>query len=183
MPSSLRCGDPTHTSPNAQQRYWLTRTGSLSEALRQLGEFSLTVVSEGSSTADIEDAALLNVAAGSTLWTRDVLLHVDHQPLVYAHSLTLLDNTLPGGEWAQLRVQGQQPLATLLYSDPHIERQPFQWRQVYIAAPSSAHHQLPEQRSAQWARHSCFLKRRRPLVIAEAFLNAFWEHPRLEIAR
>lgn len=93
----------TSSTPTQQQQYWLTRPGSLTEALRQLGQFSLIVVYEGAVEAGPEDAQLLGVEEKATLWVRDVLMCVDDQPFVYAHSVAPLGATDEHQAWAALR--------------------------------------------------------------------------------
>lgn len=165
--------------PSTRQRYWLTRPGALTEVLCQLGHFSLEVVYEGSLEACAEDARLLGCAVDASLWSRDVMLRVDGCPLVHAHSIAPLNATEQKGGWKALRIQGQQPLATLLYHDPRIKRSAFTWQSVQY--PLALHGTRPtdENGAPLWARHSCFMRDNQPLVITETFLNAFWCHPHL----
>lgn len=180
IPSPLRThSNASSAQPNTAQHYWLTRPGALTDVLRQLGHFSLHIVYEGVQTACCEDAYLLNIEAHTPLWIRDVMLWVDKQPLIYAHSLTPLDATEDGSAWSALRFQGQSPLATLLYHDSAIQRLPFEWHQVQT--PLSLQHTREDDKNGVplWARHSCFMRATQPLVVAETFLNAFWHHPKL----
>ncbi len=184
MPSPLISYACTETpQPSAQQHYWLTRSGALTEALCQLGEFSLDVVYEGRLEACEEDAQLLATTAHTSLWVRDVLLLVDRQPLVYAHSVTPSIATAQGHGWEALRAQGQQPLATVLYHDPCIQRSAFEWQQVQPPRALNDTHCADKNSAPLWARHSCFMRETQPLVVAETFLEAFWHHPGLATLR
>lgn len=169
----------TPSTPTAQQQYWLTRPGSLTEALRQLGQFSLVVISEGAIEAQREDAQLLGVSEKAMLWGRDVLMSVDDQPFIYAHSIAPLSATNAHQGWSALRGQGQHPLATLLYHDIDIQRSSFSWQSVQC--PSAVHHSAPFYKNGAplWARHSRFTRHNQSLIVAEVFLETFWHHPNL----
>lgn len=172
-----------NAQPNTQQHYWLTRSGALTNALRQLGLFSLHIVYEGTQAACNEDASLLKVEPCTPLWVRDVVLLIDEQPLVYAHSLTPLEATECNDAWSALRFQGQHPLATLLYHDDTIQRLPFAWQSVQTPLSLQGTRWDDKNGAPLWARHSCFMRGNHPLVVAETFLNAFWHHPNLSQLR
>ena len=170
---------PHPLQPSGQQHAWLTRSGSLTEALRALGTFSLTIVCEGKFTACPQDAALLGVEEQTPLWVRDVALCVNDTPYVYAHSISPYETTEPLAAWSVLRRHGHEPLGTLLYNDTDIQRSGFSWQAV--ECPKGMHHVDPAIKNGAplWARHSCFMRLKQPLVITETFLTAFWQHPNI----
>ena len=172
---------PYPLQPSVQQLAWLTRPGSLTEALRQLGTFSLTIVCEGKFAACLQDAALLGVEELTPQWVRDVVLCVDGTPYVYAHSVSPHEATEPLAAWSALRCQGHEPLGTLLYNDADIQRSAFSWQAV--ECPEGVHHVHPSIKNGAplWARHSCFMRLGQPLVVAETFLATFWQHPRTAV--
>lgn len=182
MSSSLLPFDTsTPPTPSLQQTYWLTRSGSLTAALRQLGEVTLEIVKEGETRIDEHETLWLGVQAATKIWERDVILYVDAHPMIYAHTIVPYTATHEKAAWQAIRHQGQQPLATLLYHDPAIHRAPFSWLRVHCPSPLQA--TSYEKSAPLWARYSRFTKEQQPLVVAEAFLAAFWHHPKLAMLR
>ena len=178
IPSPLIAYPSAHRlQPSAQQHAWLTRPGSLTEALKALGTFSLTIMCEGKFAACPHDAVLLGVEERTPLWVRDVALCVNDTPYVYAHSISPYEATEPLAAWSTLRYRGHEPLGTLLYNDTGIQRSAFSWQAV--ECPDGMQHVNPAIKNGAplWARHSCFMCLKQPLVIAETFLTAFWQHP------
>lgn len=156
-------------------RTWLQHPGSLSARLRTLGKFSVVPVREAVDCADDDDAGALSVKLGAAIWRRDVVLLVDDEPVVSAHSVTPLGEST--GNWQALRALGTQPLADILYDDPTVTRSAIQFRSleppdalfVQAAAVSPAYSSEP-----LWARRSVFIRNLAPLAVAECFLPALW---------
>ena len=167
--------------PSSLQAYWLTRSGSLTAALYQLGTFSLKVIKEGETTADEYEALWLGIQPTTEIWERDVVLYVDDQPMVYAHTIVPRTATDESAAWRAIRHHGQQPLATLLYRDQSIQRTSFSWLRVHC--PTFLQNPLYKNGAPLWTRHSRFTKEQQPLVVAEAFLEAFWCHPKIPTLR
>ncbi len=157
------------------QRAWLQHPGSLSARLRTLGKFSVVLVHEAADCANDDDANALSAKPGAAIWRRDVVLLVDDEPVVSAHSVTPLGESTRN--WRALRALGTQPLADILYDNPTVTRSAIQFRSleppdplfVQAAAVSPAHSSAP-----LWARRSVFIRNLAPLAVAECFLPALW---------
>lgn len=164
------------------QRDWLQRPGSLTKHLCELGPFGLEVIEEGHYPAGQEDASALHVDVGTPLWVRTVVMSVDGIPVVPARSATTL--AASQHEWNAARHQHDHPLGQILYCDPHITRSPFSWiellpppasRRSLLAEVVFNHPGIPPKTTPIWARRSVFHRQGAPLLIAEAFCDAFWK--------
>lgn len=86
---------------------WLTAPGSLTARLQALGEFAMSRLRQSPGAAWLGDS-------GRVVWQREVLLRVDGQALVFAHSEW---STVQAGRLtAALRGLGQRPLGPLLFA-------------------------------------------------------------------
>jgi chorismate--pyruvate lyase len=105
-------------------------------------------------------------------WVREVLLHAGGRPLVMGHSIVARADLF--GPWRSVRVLGTRPLASALFADPRVRRQPFEyarldprhalWKRARALLGGRA---LPP---TLWARRSLFRLRGRPLMVTEVFL-------------
>ncbi|MGJ8525448.1 Chorismate pyruvate-lyase [Halomonadaceae bacterium LMG 33818] len=130
-PSAIRYPDPSSRWHQAtfslthEQRHWLTLQGSLTVALKALGEFSLRVLFEGKERVWQDEAKALELHPGEEAWVREVVMALDGIPCVAARSLTPLSASK--GDWRGLRHCGNTPLGSQLYHRANIRRTPFQW--------------------------------------------------------
>jgi chorismate--pyruvate lyase len=167
------------------QREWLTRPGALTQGLRQLGTLRLRVLSERVCRASDDEAARLDLHPGSALWQREVCMSVEGVACVVAHSVASL--TATQGHWQALRRLRNRPLADILYQDRTIVRSDFEFTTLALGMPLyqlshlrelSHLSQLSEAEPALGqrvlARRSVFERAGQPLLVAEAFLPAFW---------
>ncbi len=167
------------------QREWLTRPGALTQGLRQLGTLRLRVLSERVCRARDDEAARLGLYPGSTLWQREVCMSVEGVDCVVAHSVASL--TATQGHWQALRRLRNRPLADILYHDPAIVRSDFEFATLRLGMPLYRLSQLchlshlsqlseaePTLGQRVLARRSVFERAWQPLLVAEAFLPAFW---------
>jgi chorismate--pyruvate lyase len=170
------------------QREWLTRPGALTQGLRQLGTLRLRVLSERVCRASDNEAARLGLHPGSALWQREVCMSVEGVDCVVAHSVASL--TATQGHWQALRRLRNRPLADILYQDRTIVRSDFEfttlalgmplYRLSQLSQPSQLSQMSQMSQAAQplsqrvLARRSVFERAGQPLLVAEAFLPAFW---------
>lgn len=166
---------------------WLTRGGALTRHLQALGQVSVQVLAERMLPADADQCRALGVALRTPLWARDVMLLVDGEPVVVAHSVTPLVNSR--ATWQAMRRLRTRPLADLLYHDPAVTRSVLVSRALgprHLLHGRARHDArdplLGERAQARlWARRSVFLRHGAPLLVTEAFLPRFWR--RLQGAR
>ncbi|WP_245916312.1 chorismate--pyruvate lyase family protein [Candidatus Pandoraea novymonadis] len=159
-----------------QQKDWLTRRGSLTWHLQLMGHVTLEVLSECMVPADSDQNGCLAVPLRASLWMREVMLLVEGNPMVVAHSVTPLQDSR--SIWKAMRRLHTRPLADILYFDRAVERSMlvnrllFQGHRLYRCAMKYGRD--PNLRSRLWARRSVFIRHGAPLLVTEAFLPRFW---------
>jgi len=171
---------PTFT---ADQKDWLTRGGSLTAHLRELGDVTVDVIREAVGQPWPDEAAALDITPRTPVWIREVVLRVNRVPFVAAHSIVPLD--VSSGVWQAMRRLRRQamrrlrtrPLAELLYSDSSVWRSPLTSRRIDARDPlyRLAARQTPlEKPHAFVARRSVFVRLGAPLMVTECFLPPLW---------
>lgn len=189
----------TAPAPSASrlQRQWLTHPGALTQGLRTLGVLTLRVLSEKVCRASPDEATRLGLPTGHALWQREVCMSILGVDCVVARSVTPLDAS--NGRWQAVRRLRNRPLADILYHDRAIVRSDFEFTNVRLgmplyrltppvfaiplppslplafAVPPQPLRQItPTSPTRVCARRSVFVRARQPLLVAEAFLPAFW---------
>jgi chorismate lyase len=161
------------------QKDWLTRGGSLTAHLRELGEVSVDVTREAVGLPWPDEAAALNIGPRTPVWIREVVLNVGGVPFVAAHSIVPLDAST--GVWQAIRRLARRPLAELLYSDSSVTRSALVSRRISARHPL---HRLalrctPLARTHVFvARRSVFVRHGAPMMVTECMLPALWAHRR-----
>ena len=147
----------------AEVRDWLADEGSLTRRLQRFGAFRVMPQRQMIAVPRAEEAALLGLPGRQQALIREVLLYVDDVPVVFARSVLPLAS-LEGAN----RILGhmaRRSLGAELFRAPKAQRAQV-WA-TQAAVPASAG-------QACWGRQSLFLKRGRPLLVAEFFLPALW---------
>ncbi len=162
---------------DAAAKDWLTRGGSLTAHLAALGDVTVRVTREAVAAPWGDEPAALGVAPRTACWVREVVLSIDGEPCVAAHSLTPLGASR--GVWQATRRLRTRPLAELLYRDPQVGRSALASRRVIAGDPlfALAARALPKRAAlphAFLARRSVFERRHAPLMVTECMLPALW---------
>lgn len=150
----------------ARVRPWLQDTGSLTRRLQSLGHFSVQPLTQSVARPGDEEAWLLGLAPRRRALIREVLLLLDDRPVVWARSVIPLAS-LQGAN----RVLGHMANRSL---GAELFRRPPAKRQAVWAAPVDTARLPVTTTDPAWGRQSLFLKRGRPLLVAEVFLPALW---------
>jgi chorismate--pyruvate lyase len=155
------------------QRQWLTQPGALTQGLRTLGVLTLRVLSEKVCRASPDEATRLGLPTGHALWQREVCMSILGMDCVVARSVTPLEAV--HGHWQAVRRLRNRPLADILYHDRAIVRSGFEFTTLRIGMPLHLISQIaPTSDQRFLARRSVFVRAGQPLLVAEAFLPAFW---------
>lgn len=146
-----------HRIPSVTLKGWLRDRGSLTERLieKSGGEFRVQLLRQHWGRARLDEARALGISPRHRVMIREVILHGNHSPWVYARSILparSLDRSL-----RHLKRLGARPLGALLFSDPHMQR-----GEIEI----SCHPQ-------GWGRRSVFYLQEQPLLVSEIFLSTF----------
>lgn len=150
---------------------WLRTEGSLTLRIQQRSEnFSVCKVYNRLATAVYDETALLGLPAHHKIFTREVFLHADGKPVVYAHSVVAAQHLC--GAWHSLRNLGKRPLGALLFAHPLVRRSDLHFHALKPNHPlyrrATVVLEIPPQKL--WARRSLFILRSAPLLVTEIFL-------------
>ncbi len=164
---------------SSAQKDWLMCGGSLTARLGQLGPVTVGVTREAVGQPWADESAALGVVARAPVWVREVVLLVDGEPFVAAHSIAPL--AASRGVWQSVRRLCARPLAELLYRDAQVARSPLASRRVLAGHPlfSLALASCGARRPglhALLARRSVFERNGAPLLVTECMLPALWRH-------
>lgn len=155
-----------HPEPPSGELFdWLCGQGSLTQRLTAAGpnDFRVKVLQEQQQPARADEAAALGLPTGHRIWSREVLLHTDGAPRVFARTIADLQAFNAAG--VHLENLGSRSLGDLLFSDPQIQRKPIEISRY----PASW---LPNEHRCDdcWARRSLFAGERLQLLVCEVFL-------------
>jgi chorismate--pyruvate lyase len=157
------------------QKDWLTRGGSLTRHLQQLGRVEVRVTREAVAHCWFDEAGCIGLAPRAPVWVREVVLMVDGVPFVAAHSVVPLAGSR--GIWQAIRRLRTRALAELLYCDPTVSRSAlascragaqhplYVLARRQIAGPAPGH---------LLARRSVFERRGAPFLVTECLLPTLW---------
>jgi len=144
--------------------------GSLTQLLRSLGNLRVNKRLQNWRVPYLDEQLLLQAKANRNLaLTREVSLHVDGEPYVFARSI--LPNTTLQGPNRFLRHWDSRPLGEFLFSHRLCHRGVFQYTRM-----GGDNDRVPEDlRSSEdlWGRRSLFYLNQQPLIVAEFYLPPF----------
>ncbi|MCH8542109.1 MAG: chorismate lyase [Alcanivorax sp.] len=151
---------------------WLADSGSLTHRLKKHGRFVVTPLRQQVAPPRPDEARLLGLRPRRAALIREVILSLDGEPVVFARSVLPL-RSLSGAN----RVLGhmaRRSLGAELFRRPPARRAAV-WGTCMPASalPHPVPGDLPSD-SLLWGRQSLFLKRRKPLLVAEIFLPHLW---------
>jgi chorismate lyase len=162
---------PAHQGVPSFLRAWLSDQTSLTARIRaRCGKFYVQVLNDGLALPLEAERRPIGLRQGQYAWVREVLLHADGRPVVFAHSVAAPRDL--NGPWRLAAGIGGRPLGAALFADPGIRRAPLSVARMAMASPlhrraeTAVNAKLP----ALWARRSCFMRDGRPLMVTEVFL-------------
>ncbi|MBK8676359.1 MAG: chorismate lyase [Cellvibrionales bacterium] len=157
--------------PPRALRVWLHDRSSLTRRLQTLSnnQFSVTVLKQRWEKPRRAEAQLLNLPLHEVALIREVILHGNSTPWVYARSILPL-RTL-NGSLRFLRHWDNRPLGALLFRNPRIQReQPIVQQIACDTLPIAL--QTTAMPSKPWGRSSVFRHGTHGLLVSETFLPA-----------
>lgn len=152
-------------------RVWLMERGSLTRRLQLASRtFEVEPVQVHHGRALPEEAHSLNFKPRQRAIIREVYLHCNGMPAVFAHSV--LPYSSLHGDWQSLRGLGSRPLGAALFSDPRVMRTPLTFKKLGArhALYGKAVQHIEEAPSELWARRSVFHLARSAILVTEIFL-------------
>lgn len=152
-------------------RRWLIGRGSLTRQLQlHCANFKVRPVKHSRARAQIDEASLLAVSVRSRILLREVQLHCDDAPVVFAQSIMPLRSLR--GDWRGLVNLGSRSLGSELFADPRVVRTPLEYRKLarHHVLYRRATEQLKSPPPALWARRSVFRLHAAAIMVTEIFL-------------
>ncbi|MDX8398732.1 MAG: chorismate lyase [Gallionellaceae bacterium] len=151
--------------------HWLSDHGSLTRRIQQrCVRFDVRNMNGGLMNVAYDETALLGLPPRQKLFTRDVFLLADKQPVVFAHSVVAPQHLR--GAWQAVQHLGKRPLGALLFAHPLVQRAPLRFRQLKPSHPlyRRAVINLDSPPLRLLARRSLFTLHDAPLLVTEVFL-------------
>lgn len=147
-------------------RPWLAGKGSLTARIqRRCRHFSVAVARQELARPHADEAGVLGIRRGRLAWVREVVLHADGRPVVFARSILPMGSLR--GAWRLFAGVGGRPLGAALFADPRIRRGALAWKKLDGRHPLG---RAAARSGALWARRSLFYRNGRPLLVSEVFL-------------
>jgi chorismate--pyruvate lyase len=159
--------------PNIETGYapWLRDHGSLTRRIQQrCTQFGVRNLCDCLMLPAHDETALLGLSPRQKIYTREVFLLADKQPVVFAHSVVAPQHLR--GAWQSLQHLGNRPLAALLFAHPLVQRAPLHYRTLKPNHPlyRRASVTLDTPPLKLLARRSLFTLHGAPLLVTEVFL-------------
>lgn len=145
--------------------------GSLTARVKQQAQqsFHVELLAQQNRRPSPEEAQALNMHRAAGAIIREVKLHADQRPLVFAHTIIPLASV--AGQYRHLLKLGSKPLGAALFSDPNIHRGPVELTCLrpgnLLWQKATANIQAP---AAIWGRRSIFFLAKQPILVCEFFL-------------
>lgn len=164
-----------------QWRDWLLDRSSLTLRLQHACEgcFRVEVVSQRMEPPMLSEARALGRPPQELALVRQVRLHCDDEPWVFARTIIPLPSLRRG--LRQLALLGTRPLGAVLFADPTMRRAEVevarvgQGKRLYHRAMSGSSSSTTP--TEIWGRRSLFTLRGQPLLVSEFFLPTLGQHP------
>ena len=101
-------------------RNWLCEPASLTARLQRCGRFRLKLLRQRLHVAHCDEEAALGLAPHARCWVREVLLHCNDVPVVFAHTVLAAEPRGVLSRW--FAGLGGRSLGSLLFAHPGFER-------------------------------------------------------------
>lgn len=150
---------------------WLRDHGSLTLRIQQrCARFDVQPVRNGLARIAFDESCVLDIPSRQFAWSREVFLHADGKPVVFAHSTC--SSIHLRGVWQAMRGLGNRSLGSLLFTHPLVIRQPLHYLALRSQHPlyRRAASVLDTRPRTLWARRSLFYLHDAPLLVTEVFL-------------
>jgi chorismate--pyruvate lyase len=149
---------------------WLLDSGSLTARLKQhSAHFRVELLGQQVQACLAAEANDM-ITEGEQVLVREVLLHCDDKPQVFARSLIPLASLT--GEEQKLANLGTQSLGHVLFNSPSLERHHIEISMFALESSvvKFANSLQLTTTQALWGRRSIFMLENKPLMVAEVFL-------------
>jgi chorismate--pyruvate lyase len=165
--------NPDFVHAGTRMRDWLSSAGSLSARLiSHSRSFRVQRLHQRRAVCLADEAAAIGLARARRVWEREVLLHCDGKPVLFAHTVMAAKAT--AHDWPLFSALGERSLGTILFYDPLVER-----GQLVFARIRAGHPLMRRTRAALqgdldatelFARRCVYRRHQGLLLVTEVFL-------------
>lgn len=162
-----------HVNPPPELRHWLIDRTSLTFKLSARCErFRVLRLRQQQAYCLHDEAAAVGLPRRQCVREREVLLHCDERPMVFAHTVVPMNATAT--DWPFFSRLGERSLGTTLFGDPRVNRGQLQYARLQPGHPlmdriHAAVGGLRHDR-ALYARRCLFKRNNGVLLVTEVFL-------------
>lgn len=155
---------------------WIFEAGSITQRLRNYygPRVRVQVLNNSWQRAFISESRLLQLSPSKYTLTREVLLSVDHTPLVLARTI-LPKRTIQSAQH-NLSHLGARPLGEVIFSYPQLERLALEITRIPSALWKPSIQQLTQINQPLWGRRTIYAIHHHPLLVSEFFLPEILNH-------
>jgi chorismate--pyruvate lyase len=162
-------------NPSPSMCTWLADRRSLTLKLRaHCASFRVQCLLQRQGIILTDEATAIGLARPAHVWVRDVLLHCDGMPVVFAHTVVPLSANAT--DWPLFNVLGERSLGTTLFGDPQVQRGALHYARVREGHPLRQRMQavLPAAALAPilYARRCLYRRKNGLLLVTEVFMPA-----------
>lgn len=119
---------PPLRGTEARLRDWLCEPGSLTARLQRSGSFRLKLLRQRLHCANPDEEALLALPSHARCWVREVLLHCNDSPVIFAHTVLPTEPRGVLSRW--FAGLGGRSLGSLLFAHPGFVRGPLTFARI-----------------------------------------------------
>lgn len=163
-----------HVRAPLSVRHWLTESGSLTEKLiAHSNTFCVQRIYQRADFCWADEFAEIGLGNIAKVYVREVLLHCDGIPAVYAHTVLPLNSN--SQQWPRFKKLGEKSLGGTLFSDPKVQRGALQFARLQPNHPAVMRANLLTKNSLiqpLFARRSLFSRCGGVMLVTELFLPA-----------
>lgn len=121
MPKISRWRDrPPRRGVEASLRNWLCEPGSLTARLQRSGRFRLQLLRQRLHCVNPDEEDILGLPSHARCWVREVVLHCNDTPVIFAHTVLPTEPRGVLGRW--FAGLGGRSLGSLLFAHPGFRR-------------------------------------------------------------
>lgn len=161
-----------HVRAPAAIRHWLTESGSLTAKLIAYSNaFRVQRIYQQHDVCWADEFAEIGLNNVAKVHAREVLLHCDGIPAVYAHTVLPLNSNAK--QWPLFKTLGEKSLGSTLFSDPKVQRSALQFARLQPNHPAVLRANLLTKNNLDrplFARRSLFFRCGGVMLVTELFL-------------
>lgn len=160
--------------PSPTMRGWLVDDMSLTQKLIEHStHFRVRRLEQERARCLADESGMFDLPPRACVMQREVILHCDSRPVVYAHTVMPLAAT--AADWPFFNSLGERPLGTTLFGDPLVRRGKLEYARLHARHPLMRRIAAVDENLISrplFARRCLYRRRNGALLVTEIFLPA-----------